>query len=240
MPTIRRRKNVRTARPARRRTVRTRRPMRRRRVVGISRQPFPREKFVSLRYNDTGTLSSVVGATAVQVYNLNSLYDPDSTGTGHQPRFFDTFCGADGTSAPYGSYRVHSAKITVTFMNSNAGVTTVGYIGLHTRLSTAAALTTDTYIPELPNTKYRMINVSTGMSNFLKMSNAISIKRYLGIKDLKDDDLSAALYSASPSKLVVADLFYYPRDRTATSSIQFDVSIVFNVQFFDQNTVANS
>jgi len=240
MPTTRRRKYVARRRPIRRRVTRPRRTIRRRRVAAVYRAPFPREKYCSLRYNDSFTMSSTSGATTVQTFYLNSLFDPDSTGTGHQPRYFDTFCGADGTGAPYGKYRVHSAKITVTFMNNNTSSGSIGYVGIRLRNTDATVTSSDANIPELPNTKYRLCNVATGMSNYFKITYPCTMKTFMGIKDLKDDDLSAAVYSSSPSRIVAADAFYYPRDESTTATIQCDVWITFNVQFFDQNMPATS
>lgn len=198
-------------------------------------QPFMRDTYCKLRYNDTATLASTAGAIAIRTYSMNSLYDPDQTGTGHQPRFYDTLCGADNTAAPYGKYRVLSAKIKVRFMNANAGVTSLGYCGIHIRNEDSSTLTSASYIPEIPHTKYRMLNVSTGMSNFLSVVYPVSIKKYLGVKDLKDAPETGAEYSASPTDMVLADIFYYPRDGTTTASILLDIYIEYVAQFFDQN-----
>lgn len=51
----------------------------------------------------------VTTATAIgnQIFRLNSLQDPDLTGGGHQPTFYDQL------TALYKTYRVDSAKITI-------------------------------------------------------------------------------------------------------------------------------
>ena len=46
-------------------------------------------------------------------YRGNSCQDPDLTGIGAQPRYFDTFCGPQDSSAPYGNYNVLASKIIV-------------------------------------------------------------------------------------------------------------------------------
>jgi len=201
----------------------------------IFKYPFMKDYYTKLRYNTTFSLASVVGSTAVNVFRLNSLFDPDETNAGHQPRFFDTLCGADTTSAPYGKYRVVSAKIKVQFMNTNSSVTSIGYTGVHIRSDDSAVITSDLYVPELPNTSYKMMNVSTGISNFQKVQRTVSMKKILGVKDMKDAENTAAAYNQSPADVVYADVFYYPRDQSSSPTIYCDCMIEFNIQFFDQN-----
>ena len=63
-----------------------------------------------LRYVDVITIDPGAAATASHVFRANSLFDPDATGTGHQPLMFDEYAEL------YGEYRVLSSKITITPM----------------------------------------------------------------------------------------------------------------------------
>jgi len=45
----------------------------------------PQRLIVKLPYFQSGQLSSAIGAYVGQLFNLNSIYDPDRIGTGHQP-----------------------------------------------------------------------------------------------------------------------------------------------------------
>jgi len=68
---------------------------------------FPRLKRVVLAYGDEGVFT---GATAaVNEYRLNSLFDPDFTGIGNQPHFFDEW------TAIYKRYLVTAVDLTITF-----------------------------------------------------------------------------------------------------------------------------
>lgn len=204
--------------------------------------PFPRNFYCSLKYHDSIDISSSTGFPGIHTFCMNSLYDPSVTDTGHQPRYFDSLCGNDGGSAPYGKYRVHFSKIKCTFMNNNSSTGGTGYVGIRLRNSTATALSTLTAdnICELPNLKYKLCNVQTGWSNYHTFSMPAKIKTFLGVKDLRDDSESSATYSSDPASLVYADVFYIPFNETSTATYQVSVQITYYVQFFDLNLPAMS
>lgn len=73
---------------------------------------FPDTYKTKLRYAGTyeRTFDGVTGLNQY-VWNLNSLYDPDQTGTGAQPTYFDQL------TAVYAKYRVYGCMIEVTVFN---------------------------------------------------------------------------------------------------------------------------
>jgi len=85
------------------------------RIPGIRRPDFgfPDRMITKLRYVDNLELTANAGVVAANVFRLNSCFDPDLSGVGHQPMYYDQFAGAVG-SGPYSRYRVVSAKINVT------------------------------------------------------------------------------------------------------------------------------
>lgn len=67
------------------------------------------------RYFDTGILNNPgVSAASWQVFNLSSLFDPDTTGVGHQPIGFDQLMPL------YDHYTVHHVEVRVTFSSADA------------------------------------------------------------------------------------------------------------------------
>jgi hypothetical protein len=76
---------------------------------------FPDKMLTKLRYVDTYLLSISSGSIAKQVMYVNSVFDPDNSGTGHQPLYRDTYAGI------YDQYAVVSAKCKVKFMNLSSG-----------------------------------------------------------------------------------------------------------------------
>ena len=84
---------------------------RRRRGINVMRvrglTGFPDQLVVKLKYTDQINLTNIVGYGSY-VYRMNSLFDPDLTGSGHQPLGFDQYaqlyrsflcspCGKDST-----------------------------------------------------------------------------------------------------------------------------------------------
>lgn len=63
-----------------------------------------------LRYNDYGVIDITSGVLGTYVFSLSGLYDPNITGTGHQPMGFDQLM------AFYEHYHVLRCKAIVTFM----------------------------------------------------------------------------------------------------------------------------
>lgn len=81
---------------------------------------FPKTITETHRYCQLQNLST--GASGIfnsQTFSCNGMYDPDITGTGHQPLYFDQL------SALYNHYTVTSSKITITGVPRYGGVTPV-------------------------------------------------------------------------------------------------------------------
>lgn len=86
------------------------------RVVNVPRNKlaFPQSISTKLRYVekiDMGSLSTQ--DVSINQFIANGAYDPNFTGTGHQPRGFDQFCGDNGA---YETYTVTGSKLSVNFV----------------------------------------------------------------------------------------------------------------------------
>ncbi|WP_445772155.1 hypothetical protein, partial [Rheinheimera sp.] len=80
------------------------------------RDPFPAVEKYQLRYCQTIGIDPNVGQAASYLFRANSIYDPDFTGTGHQPY------GHDQLEEIYNHYCVDSATITVTPTDGVQGI----------------------------------------------------------------------------------------------------------------------
>jgi hypothetical protein len=81
---------------------------------------FPASTTKRLRYSTTFAGSTTAGAiTSTQVFRANDLFDPDLTGTGHQPMGFDQMM------TWYNHFAVISAKIVIVCKNTASSAPTV-------------------------------------------------------------------------------------------------------------------
>lgn len=78
-------------------------------VPSLPRWGFPNQLRIKHRYVETIILSSATGAFNSYVWKCNGMFDPNTTGTGHQPMYFDNL------SAIYDHYTVVKSEGTFTF-----------------------------------------------------------------------------------------------------------------------------
>ena len=74
--------------------------------------PFQRKHRLTMHYADLfnpGGLNATAATGNQQQFRLNSVFDPDFTGAGHQPRYYDQI------SPQYSSYRVYRCTFRVVF-----------------------------------------------------------------------------------------------------------------------------
>lgn len=73
--------------------------------------PLPEAFTNTLKYAAYDTIDPGIGVAGFHMFSCNGIYDPDVTGTGHQPMYFDDMMEL------YQHYTVLSSKIKVSFLN---------------------------------------------------------------------------------------------------------------------------
>lgn len=105
------------------------------RSLGIG---FPKRMVITHKYQEIQTVTSTAGVLQKYQWSVNSLYDPNTTGGGHQPMYFDQ------VAALYDHYVVIGSKIRITVIGNVS--TTPGffagcYIDDDTTTSTVSDIT---------------------------------------------------------------------------------------------------
>lgn len=79
----------------------------------VPRQAFPERALTKLKYVSQTSLNPTASFAAHHFFSANNIYDPDFTGTGHQPLGYDQY------AALYEQYHVRQAYAKVTFMSAD-------------------------------------------------------------------------------------------------------------------------
>lgn len=178
--------------------------------------PFPAKITAIMRYSQTLVLDPAAGLTASNLFRANSIYDPDFTGTGHQPYGHDTYAQI------YNHYNVRSAIITVTPTSTQAGI--VG-----------CALTDDSTVQgdydvvrELKGTKIAVMAVN---------SPAPTVKNYYNVNqnfDIPYQKATSASFGQSPSEGMVFHVFVEgPSEGANMGSVSLLVNITYTVDMWE-------
>ncbi len=85
---------------------------------GITAPTMTNTLWRKFRYADSGYITEAsAGAGAAWIFRTADLYDPDYSGGGHQPMYFDQLVTSTG---PYLAFSVPRAKFTIVFTNVTA------------------------------------------------------------------------------------------------------------------------
>ncbi len=120
---------------------------RRRAVAKITRNVLSRKSVVKMQYADTITIDAGAAAITSHVFRANGLFDPDFTGTGHQPFTHDTM------QTLYAQYRVLACSLKVTPVISNVANGQTSFWGIFLDNDSTLNYSLATAIIEDPRTK---------------------------------------------------------------------------------------
>lgn len=139
-----------------------------------------------MRYVSQCTLAPQAGGLAVgHVFSMNGLYDPDYTGTGHQPLGYDQYMNF------YHHYTVTHAKIKVTFLANASAAQGLVYLS---RNSGVAVITARDDLAEQPSTKLAPIQ-KDGAAKQIVLTDSVNLSTLLGQNVLNEDNNAGAIAS---------------------------------------------
>lgn len=157
---------------------------------------FPPKYEVTLRYADQAniTLSGLSTGNGQWLFSCNGLFDPNITGTGHQPMYFDQLM------AIYDHYTVVRSRITVQFAYQTSTLSTVNPIQVALFIDDDTTPGTTSNI----NTATERGDASTGMALttqgvFTKLYKTWNAVTFFGKNPLANDNLQGTS-STNPSE----------------------------------------
>lgn len=161
--------------------------------TGSVARPFGQSQMARHRYATDFTLNpGVGGTTAARIFSANGLYDPDVTGTGHQPLGFDQM------QALFNEYLVLGSKIQLKMWNSSTA-TALQFVGVrHSNSTTVSGTYTD--LVENGAMKYRNLTpVSAGGKSYAMIVHQCNPGKMQGVKDLRDEVSLRGVGNTNPS-----------------------------------------
>jgi len=197
-------------------------------MIAFPAYGFPDTMRLRLAYGDKQTLtSSAINATPIYNYRMNSIYDPDYTGTGAQPYWRDQL------AAIYNRYRVLGAKISVTFAVSDVTDTTSGIgpflVGIQTSNASTLNNATSSGLLCSPDTVCKTLDVAGGP---VTCSMTYSPAQAFGKAGRHSDDLAANM-SSNPARGWLATCFSSNDGANVVQSVVAHVVVEYYVELSD-------
>lgn len=198
------------------------RPKRYQRKVNPVKSLLPARFFTKLKYVSDQIGSTTTTSMGYYQFRANSLFDPDYTGTGHQPMGFDNL------AALYSDYRVNAVHIKVVglVLTPNAcGCIAIGG-------SAATTIHTVSSLPELlEDTAYkcRVVNDQKPIvfSRFFPIHKLMGKSKKVVQTDL---DLSAGI-GANPTKTVYLTVYWQNLNETTSTGWNIRAEITYYCEF---------
>jgi hypothetical protein len=190
---------------------------------------FPDRILTKLRYSDFGTVSSTTGAVGSYKFRWNSTFDPDYTGTGHQPLYRDTY------AAIYDQYAVVRARVV--FRITNPSTTAPIYVTLNTDDDSTFSSTAQTLAEQSRGISTTLTPLS-GSRSFATLSSTWSAMSVLNIDPFSSETYKTAVGS-NPTEESYFALSIATQD-ASTASVNWQVMLEQEVLWTELSTPTQS
>lgn len=178
---------------------------------------FPRKMVMTHKYVDIISLTGTGGAIATRQYVCNGMYDPDYTGVGHQPMYFDQM------TALYNHYTVIGSRIKVRTLNTYGPASAPAYwFTLSQNDDGTISYNSLSTLSERSDGSYRLVTAGSTSTPFLM--NKWSAKKTFGGSPLANDNLQGTS-SANPAEITNWVLAIQAADNLSTVTTSFVVEI---------------
>jgi hypothetical protein len=184
---------------------------------------FPDRQRATLTYVDNNRLTNGVNTFAVQTWSLNSAFDPDVTGAGHQPRFFDTYAGI------YARYVVTGVHVRVCVRQRAAHG--LGVVFLPT--NGAPTLNPAGYPQEYRRASpVRITSSNQPPVEFDVHIDPASIAGVSHATYMADDRFQSGV-ATSPTEIINGSFFVYNLDGATAVDAEYSATLKYDVEFYD-------
>lgn len=235
---VKRRRNVSSTRRVRRKMPMRRKFRGRRKVVSRSRIPrslVPKRFKRTMTYVDKIALNApLAGGPQSWFFSCNSLYDPDRTGTGHQPRGFDEIMPM------FDHYVVIGAKMVITAAARTDTAGDAQQIVAIKIKDNPVASTNMVDLLENGDVVYKTLGGANSSKGILQMSKSINPNKFLGrSKPMADPQLKGSV-AANPAEECYFEIVTGAIGTGDPATIDILVTISYTAVFIEPKDLARS
>lgn len=193
---------------------------------------FPvRSKQIFHTYSEAFSITSGAGSAGTYVFSANGLYDPNITGTGHQPMGFDQMM------LFYEHYVVQRAKISVVFKNFSSTYTTNVSIA---RNASTSAITNYDQLMEDGNIVHAMLAPKFNTGYMKTLTQGIDVARFGGVSNLFDRDDYQGTTTANPAEASYFHLSVWNPEDTSAVSVTCVAMVEYEVVYLEPRKLTQS
>lgn len=194
-------------------------------ITHVKGQGISDMMYVKLKYVEQIKISGGVAPYFQYIFRGNSLFDPNLTGTGHQPMYFDQY------AALYSRYRVIGSAIQLDVVNISGDSALFYVCEPNTDQSTIVDIST--LYEQARSGAPKIIPIAQRITS--RMKKYASTKKVCGLTrtQLFDDTFAASTVS-NPSNTWFWNILFASVDGVTVPAGQLIVKITYYCQFFDR------
>lgn len=147
------------------------------RTMQVGRSPFAKSQVVRLRYCELVSINPPGVAASSYIFSANGVYDPNITGTGHQPIGFDEWM------LRYNHFTVLGSKMTARFTGQSAAVTDQIFVAVLLKASPTIDTNNFETLVEQNGGKYKFVSGITGANASKVCVSKFSPKKFFSISN---------------------------------------------------------
>jgi len=180
--------------------------------------------YVKLAYADLYQASVSASTLSTRVWHLNNVFDPDYTGAGGQPLYYDQI------AAMYSRYRVFGCSISVTVAISSGSTNMYHPIVCIVPYISSPGYSTILTAMQAPRARYK---IAIPGQQVIKLKAYYSVAKLYGVsrKMVDDDDVFQATTTAGPARPAYVGVYVYNADGAQSITLSSYVKLVYYTRF---------
>jgi len=195
----------------------------------------PDRLFITLKYNNRITIDPrSIRSLKVHRFSLNSCHNPNMTGTGHQPRYWDQLCNSIEKNELFHKYKMHAYAFNIKIINSsNKKLQTFCMATPHR--NTIANGDDPNAVFESSRYATKILSNSNDGTPKCQFKKKLLIKAIKGVHNLDNSNYNAT-YNNSPGfqPQLAFDAVVMDEASNITGDYYAEITIYYKVELFDR------